>query len=96
MKKLSSIIILFFTGFLLFATDRLIVDNIEVKDFKNATDILGDGTAVFDPATSTLTLNKVHKEKLLNMPNFQLSFLKENLPLCSKGKTASSWGQTVL
>ena len=49
MKKLSAILFLFFAGFFLFATERLIVNNVEVKDFKNLTDILGDGTAVFDP-----------------------------------------------
>ena len=57
MKKLSAILILVFTGFFLFATERLIVNNVEVKDFKNPTDILGDGTVLFFPDSSTLTLN---------------------------------------
>lgn len=93
MKKLSSILILFFTGFLLFATDRLIVDNIEVKDFKNATDILGDGTAVFDPATSTLTLNNARltkgvQGKAFEYAEFPAILFEGKLTIMLKGKNS--------
>ena len=91
MKKLFSILILFFTGFLLFATERLIVDNIEVKDFKNSTDILGDGTAIFDPATSTLTLNNARltkgaQGKAFEYAEFPAILFEGKLTIMLKGK----------
>jgi len=74
----------FFTGFFLFATERLIVNNIEVKDFKNPTNILGDGTAVFDPETSTLTLNKATLTKGAEGKGLEIS--GGTLSVCMTGK----------
>ena len=46
-----------FSLFLFFSTERLIVNNIEITDFTRTTDLLGDGSIVFEPESSTLTLN---------------------------------------
>ena len=91
MKKLSAILGLFFAGFFLFATERLIVNNIEINDFKNPTDILGDGTAVFDPASATLTLNKATltkgaSDKGLEYAEFPAILFEGNLTILLKGK----------
>ena len=92
---------MFFTGFFLFATERLIVNNIEVKDFKNPTDILGDGTAVFDPETSTLTLNKATltkdaEGKGLEYAEFPAILFEGNLIIVLKGKNIISVGSDSL
>lgn len=91
MKKLSAILILFFTGFFLFATERLIVNNVEVIDFKNHTDILGDGTTIFDPLSSTLTLNnatltKGADGKGLEYAEFPAILFEGDLTIVLKGK----------
>ena len=101
MKKLSAVLFLFFVGFFLFATERLIVNNIEVKDFKNTTDILGDGTAVFDPASSTLTLNKASLTrgadgKGLEYAEFPAILFEGNLNVVLKGKNIISVGSDSL
>ena len=97
MKKLSAILFLFLTGFFLFATERLIVNNIEVKDFENPTDILGDGTTVFDPETSTLTLNKASLTKGadgkgLEYAEFPAILFEGNLTIVLKGKNSITVG----
>ena len=56
-KSFSSIILFCFSGLLLFSAERLIVNNIEITDFTRPTDLLGDGSIVFEPESSTLTLN---------------------------------------
>ena len=101
MKKLSAILFLFFAGFFLFATERLIVNNVEVKDFKNLTDILGDGTAVFDPETSSLTLNnatltKGADGKGLEYAEFPAILFEGNLTIVLKGKNIISLGSDSL
>ncbi len=101
MKKLSAILFLFFAGFFLFATERLIVNNIEVKDFKNPTDILGDGTAVFDPETSSLTLNnailtKGADGKGLEYAEFPAILFEGNLTIVLKGKNTIAVGSDSL
>ena len=97
MKKLSAIFVLFFTGFFLFATERLLVNNIEINDFKNPTDILGDGTAVFDPASATLTLNKASltkgaSGKGLEYAEFPAILFEGNLTIVLKGKNSITVG----
>ena len=97
MKKLSAIFVLFFTGFFLFATERLLVNNIEINDFKNPTDVLGDGTAVFDPANATLTLNKASltkgaSGKGLEYAEFPAILFEGNLTIVLKGKNSITVG----
>lgn len=101
MKKLSALSVLFFTGFFLFAAERLIVNNVEVKDFKNLTDILGDGTAVFDPESLTLTLNKATVTKGadgkgLEYAEFPAILFEGNLIIVLKGKNIISVGSDSL
>jgi hypothetical protein len=101
MKKLSAILGLFFAGFFLFATERLIVNNIEINDFKNPTDILGDGTTVFDPASATLTLNKATltkgaSDKGLEYAEFPAILFEGNLTIVLKGKNIISVGSDSL
>ena len=101
MKKLSAILFLFFAGFFLFAAERLIVNNVEVKDFKNLTDILGDGTAVFDPESSSLTLNnailtKGADGKGLEYAEFPAILFEGNLTIVLKGKNTISVGSDSL
>lgn len=100
-KKLSALSVLFFAGFFLFATERLIVNNVEVKDFKNLTDNLGAGTAVFDPESSTLTLNKATltkgaDEKGLEYAEFPAILFEGNLTIVLKGKNIISVGSDSL
>ena len=101
MKKLSVILFLFWAGFFLFATERLIVNNIEVKDFINSTDILGDGTAIFDPAASTLTLynaslTKGANGKGLEYAEFPAILFEGDLTILLKGKNRIAVGSDSL
>ena len=101
MKKLPAILFCFFTGFLLFATERLIVNNIEVKDFKNPTDILGDGTVLFFPDSSTLTLNnatltKGADGKGLEYAEFPAILFEGNLNIVLYGKNTITLGSDSL
>ena len=56
-KSIFSIVLFCFSALLLFSAERLIVNNIEITDFKRPTDLLDDGSIVFEPESSTLTLN---------------------------------------
>ena len=56
-KSIFSIVLFCFSALLLFSAERLIVNNIEITDFTRPTDLLGDGSIVFEPESSTLTLN---------------------------------------
>lgn len=101
MKKLPAILILVFTGFFLFATERLIVNNVEVKDFKNPTDILGDGTVLFFPDSSTLTLNnatltKGADGKGLEYAEFPAILFEGSLNIVLYGKNTITLGSDSL
>ena len=100
-KSIIFIFIFCFSGLLLFATERLIVNNIEITDFQNPTDLLGDGTIVFEPQNSTLTLNnavisKGASKKGLEFAEFPGIFFEGVLSLHLKGNNKISVGTDSL
>ena len=81
-------------------TTRLIVDNVEVDTGKK-TDIFGDGTAVYDPESSSLTLNnakitKGAKGKGLEYAEYPGILFDGKLTICLIGKSSIKTGDTVV
>ena len=100
-KSFFSIILFCFSGLLLFSAERLIVNNIEITDFTRPTDLLGDGSIVFEPESSTLTLNcanitKGASGKGLEFAEFPGIYFEGPLTIYLKGNNKITLGSDSL
>ena len=100
-KSVFSLFLFCFSGLLLFPVERLIVNNIEITDFTRTTDLLGDGSIVFEPESSTLTLNganitKGASGKGLEFAEFPGIYFEGPLTLHLKGNNKITLGSDSL
>ncbi len=100
-KSIFSIVLFCFSGLLLFPADRLIVNNIEITDLTRPTDLLGDGSIVFEPESSTLTLNDANitkgaSGKGLEFAEFPGIYFEGSLTLHLKGNNKITLGSDSL
>ena len=100
-KSIFSIVLFCFSGLLLFSAERLIVNNIEITDFKRPTDLLDDGSIVFEPESSTLTLNDANitkgaSEKGLEFAEFPGIYFEGPLTIYLKGNNKITLGSDSL